>query len=196
MKVAIVGSRDFPSKPLVEEFVNVLTNMVPNVEIVSGGAKGVDTWAVEQAKWIGNRTTVFPANWAAHGWGAAFMRNYLIVNHADVVVAFWFGRSRGTQHTLKLAKYSKKPAFVYEWELGCWLPGGPKATLEEVIESIVRSVDPSQKVGEARPLSPHIVEAGLSLFETQGLSNSPGTQDSEGDDERRGLDDPHQAAPF
>ncbi len=47
MKVGIVGSRTFPQLKLVEWFIR---DMPQGVTIVSGGAKGVDSAAVEYAR--------------------------------------------------------------------------------------------------------------------------------------------------
>ena len=110
MKVAIVGSRNFADRCAVELFVSRLS---PDDEVVSGGARGVDTWAVEYAKSLGLRTVIFPANWNANGLSAGFIRNKLIINAADRVVAFWDGKSKGTAHSIELAKRANKPLTVH-----------------------------------------------------------------------------------
>lgn len=109
MKVAIVGSRDFPSQQKVIDYVNQLS---AHAQIISGGARGVDTWAEQAARKRGLNVTVFPAEWDRHGKVAGFLRNHDIVKYADRVVAFWDGKSRGTQHTMSLAKINGKPLEV------------------------------------------------------------------------------------
>ena len=47
MKLAIVGSRGFKSLGLVADFIKKLK---PTTKVVSGGAKGVDQFAVAQAQ--------------------------------------------------------------------------------------------------------------------------------------------------
>jgi hypothetical protein len=47
MKIGIVGSREFPQLKLVEWFIKDLPR---GVTIISGGAKGVDQAAAEQAR--------------------------------------------------------------------------------------------------------------------------------------------------
>ena len=100
MKVAIVGSRDYSNRAEVEAFVNALPS---NTEVVSGGARGVDTWAQLAAVKRGLHITIFKAAWELHGKGAGFWRNHDIVSYADKVVAFWDGESRGTKHTIGIA---------------------------------------------------------------------------------------------
>lgn len=105
MKVAIVGSRNFPKR---EKVLAYLATMRHSDVVVSGGARGVDTWAVEMAESVGMHTMVFSADWEKHGRGAGLIRNRLIVNEADKVVAFWDGESKGTQNTIATALHLRK----------------------------------------------------------------------------------------
>lgn len=111
IRVAVVGSRDFPSQYIVERFVYELP---PDVVIVSGGARGVDTWAEQTAKHHGRTVDIYIPNWSAHGKSAGFIRNNTIVRNCDIVVAFWYNNSKGTKHTIQLAKYLKKPCVIVE----------------------------------------------------------------------------------
>lgn len=100
MKVAIVGSRKFRNFDMVETYVNQL----PKTDtIVSGGAIGVDLSAEMAAKKRGMNTIIYKAEWNRNGRGAGFMRNSLIVNECDRLVAFWDGESNGTKHSIDMA---------------------------------------------------------------------------------------------
>lgn len=105
MKVAIVGSRDFPRLMLVVEYVHGLP---PDTVVVSGGAYGVDMVAAREADKAGLVVVEYKADWETHGKGAGMIRNTLIVEQADVVVAFWDGESRGTLDTMKKAHAASK----------------------------------------------------------------------------------------
>lgn len=111
MKVAIVGSRDYPDLQAVIDYVMALPE---HDKVISGGARGVDTVAVETAlKYRYDLDVeVFPALWEFHGKKAGMMRNIDIVNAADRVVAFWDGKSSGTGHTIRLARKAGKPVEV------------------------------------------------------------------------------------
>lgn len=100
MRIAIVGSRLWDDEQMVVDFVNALPS---DTEIVSGGAVGVDTFAAHAAHVKGLRYTVYKPNWKAYGNVAGFMRNQIIVDNADQVVAFWNGHSKGTVDTIKRA---------------------------------------------------------------------------------------------
>jgi YspA, cpYpsA-related SLOG family len=109
MKIAIVGSRDYPDLGAVVRFVKGLP---PGTVVVSGGARGVDRTAEQAARAAGFEVLIFPADWEKHGRMAGFKRNVQIVNASDEVVAFWDLRSHGTKHTLDFAKSVGKPVKI------------------------------------------------------------------------------------
>jgi hypothetical protein len=110
MKYAIVGSRDWPNEELVVDFVKSLKK---SDVIISGGAKGPDTWAVNAAKQLGLETVVHKADWDKLGRAAGMIRNKDIVNDCDKLVAFWDEVSRGTKHSIGLAEKQGKLLRIY-----------------------------------------------------------------------------------
>jgi len=112
MRLAVVGSRNFPRPDLIREFIQKLAARDPYVVIVSGGAKGVDSWAAVAAQEAGLSVVVYPADWATHGKTAGFLRNTSIVENSDRCVAFWDGCSHGTQDTVGKFKKAGKPVQV------------------------------------------------------------------------------------
>lgn len=111
MKVAIVGSRDYPNRDAVREYVR---NLPADAVVVSGGASGVDSVAEDEASRCGLQTVIYLADWNKHGRAAGPIRNRMIVQEADRVVAFWDGRSRGTKNTIDTARSLGKPLEVYQ----------------------------------------------------------------------------------
>lgn len=94
MKVAIIGSRNV----IVENLGDYLPENT--TEIVSGGAKGVDSCAKEYAEKNGIKLTEFLPDYARYRRGAPLKRNIQIVEYADTVLAFWDGKSRGTKFVI------------------------------------------------------------------------------------------------
>lgn len=94
MKVAVIGSRGLS--------VTDLGRYLPEntTEIVSGGAKGVDTSAKEYAKSNGIKLTEFLPEYTRFGRSAPLKRNITIIEYADIVLAFWDGKSRGTKFVI------------------------------------------------------------------------------------------------
>ena len=109
MKVAIVGSRDYPTLWEVWQYVSSLP---ADTVVVSGGARGVDAQAEYAANECGLKTEIYRAEWEKYGLSAGFKRNQQIVDAADSVVAFWDGVSRGTVDTLDKAARARKPIRV------------------------------------------------------------------------------------
>lgn len=108
--VAIVGSREFSDEEAVRVYVRALPK---DTTVVSGGARGVDSWAANEARKIGLALVIVTADWKKLGKKAGFVRNKEIVRLADRVVAFWDQKSRGTQHTIKLTVDAGKPLVVF-----------------------------------------------------------------------------------
>ena len=105
MKIAVVGSRDI----LIADIGRYITG---GEEIVSGGAVGVDACAAEYAKKNGIKLTVFLPQYERYGRAAPVMRNKEIVDYADRIIAFWNGRSKGTQSVIQYARKKGKPCEV------------------------------------------------------------------------------------
>jgi hypothetical protein len=111
--VAIVGSRwpHFADPRAVAEYV---LSLPEGTEVLSGGAPGVDTWAVQVADDVMRfGCTIFRADWDRYGRSAGPRRNADIVRTADRVVAFWDGKSPGTFDTLRKAREAGKPVEVH-----------------------------------------------------------------------------------
>lgn len=112
MKIAIVGSRKYPKPKKVYDFI-CGGNIWKNDQIISGGCKtGVDAWAESLAKTCDIPTIILEAEWDKYGKSAGAIRNQKIVDMADLVVAFWDGKSKGTKITIDMTKKAGKPLEV------------------------------------------------------------------------------------
>ena len=98
MKVAIIGSRELT--------VNNLGDYLPpdTTEIISGGARGIDTCARNYAISHGIKLTEFLPEYDKYGRSAPLKRNITIIEAADLVLAFWDGKSRGTKFVIDNCK--------------------------------------------------------------------------------------------
>jgi predicted Rossmann fold nucleotide-binding protein DprA/Smf involved in DNA uptake len=108
MKIAIIGSRGFTDQTLFE---SVMKEYQPS-EVISGGAIGADSFAAAWAKNHSIPLQEFLPDYKKYGRSAPIKRNDLIVDAADIVVAFWDGTSRGTKYTIDYAKKRSKPVNV------------------------------------------------------------------------------------
>ena len=107
MKVGIVGSRRWNNRGMVEALVNELPE---NCTIISGGCRGVDSWAAEAARSRGLDVIEFLPDLPASGphWAytkAYHARNRKIAENSDVIYAFVASDRRGgAENTIKHAR--------------------------------------------------------------------------------------------
>jgi hypothetical protein len=140
--IAIIGSRGFGDNDQVVRFVAKLAAKYPDCRVVSGAAKGPDSYGALAARnhglstleyiptrlesgrfgitcWSrnadGSTREKFLLGTLYHSYGAAaYARNEMIVKAARVVVAFWDGESRGTKNSLDIARAFNRQSFVYK----------------------------------------------------------------------------------
>lgn len=106
MRAAVIGSRELEVDNLERYLPEGIT------EIVSGGAKGVDTSAREYALSHGLKLTEFLPEYDRYGRSAPLKRNITIIEYADLVIAFWDGSSRGTKYAIDNCKKLGVPCKV------------------------------------------------------------------------------------
>lgn len=96
--------------------------MAPGTVVVSGGGRGVDTWAVDEAKRCGLEVIEFLPDKRKHGSPACFhVRNRQIVEevkaHGGTIYAFTRQPvTPGTASTLRYAKQRDVPALIADAE--------------------------------------------------------------------------------
>ena len=106
MKVAVIGSRSITAYPL-EEIIPADTT-----EIISGGARGVDTLARQYALLHDIPFTEIRPDYARYSKGAPLRRNMEIIARADMVIALWDGKSTGTAQVIAECHKTGKPLIV------------------------------------------------------------------------------------
>lgn len=114
MRIIIAGDRNFHDYHFA---ANEITNIIEiyystwqngQIEIISGGAKGVDTLAAKYASIYNIKFKPFPANWTKYGLLAGPIRNTKMAQYASqsngTLIAFWNGLSKGTKNMIQAAK--------------------------------------------------------------------------------------------
>ena len=114
MRIAVIGSRGLTVKNL-EKYLPTNTT-----EIVTGGAKGIDTCAREYARSHGIKLTEFTPDYAKYGRNAPLKRNITIIENSDLVLAFWDGSSRGTKFVIENCRHMGVDVKVYVPENGIY----------------------------------------------------------------------------
>ncbi len=112
MKVAIVSSRNLQ----IENLDEYLPGDFAITEVVSGGARGIDSSARRYALSNHLKLTEFLPCYAFYGKAAPIRRNEKIVDYADHIFVFWDGVSRGTRYVIDYCKRKGKPITIYHLE--------------------------------------------------------------------------------
>lgn len=114
IKLIVAGGRDFNNYSLMDRSINNLIFDVlgfvskEQVEIVSGGAIGADNLGEWYARKNDLQLKVFKPDWDRYSKAAGFIRNVQMADYADMLIAFWDGKSRGTEHMIQTMKRKEK----------------------------------------------------------------------------------------
>ena len=111
MRYGIIGSRSFLNYDLLKS-VLVRHNIS---QIISGGAIGADSLAATFSKENDIPLVEYLPDYKKYGKKAPFVRNKLIVNSSDIIIAFWDLTSTGTKHSLDYAKSKKIRSIVVDF---------------------------------------------------------------------------------
>lgn len=108
MRVLITGSRDWPSKDVIETALRSYHPEDPSASrpiLVSGACHtGADAMAEQVAYDLGWKIERHPADWRKHKKAAGAIRNIGMVNlGADVCLAFIKNKSKGASMTADMA---------------------------------------------------------------------------------------------
>lgn len=119
LKIIIAGSRSITNYNALIQAIDAAIQayvIVPasSFEIVSGGAKGVDTLARRYAiEFNYPLTEMKPQYQNNNDREAPLRRNIDIANYGDVLVAVWDGMSTGTQHIISYMQKLHKPVYIH-----------------------------------------------------------------------------------
>lgn len=114
MKVIIAGGRKFNNYALMCQEIEKMNLDI--TEVVCGGAKGADLLGQKWAEEHGIAVKFMPAEWEIYGRAAGMMRNELMGDYADYLIAFWDGKSKGTLHMINYMEQIGKHGAVIRYE--------------------------------------------------------------------------------
>jgi len=111
MRVIVCGSRKWSNAAAV---YGRITELPSDTTIIEGNASGADRLAAQAARALGMSWESYSPAWIIHGRRAGVIRNQQMLDlGADLVLAFWDGRSRGTADMIRRAKAAGVPVEVH-----------------------------------------------------------------------------------
>lgn len=120
MKLLIAGTRRQTHVSEIEKLIDDLaffdSDAAPlsqrTLEIVSGGAFGVDKAAEQWANQRMIKTKIFLPDYEKHGAKAPLLRNIEMAKYAAAALILWDGESKGTRHMIEQMKKQGKPCLI------------------------------------------------------------------------------------
>ena len=116
MKTIIAGGRDIIDQEFVEDVIGQCPWDI--TEVVSGGARGVDTCGEEWANNNDVPVTLFPVTpdeWKKFGASAGPRRNRKMAQYAEALILVWDGKSAGSGNMLEEAFAENLRLFVRKY---------------------------------------------------------------------------------
>lgn len=112
MRTIIAGSRDITDYNLVVEACASCPWEITRV--VSGTARGVDRLGERWAKERHIPIDRYPADWDTHKKAAGYIRNKLMAENAEALLAIWDGESPGTLSMIRLAQKACLHIYIHK----------------------------------------------------------------------------------
>ncbi len=117
MTIAISGSREFSDYEFIRKhfykYLDGLDTCGP-FEIRFGDCRGVDATMLAICKKDHINHRIFYANWDFWGKAAGPKRNEKMLRNADVLLAFWNHKSRGTKSAIDIATKNGIPVIIFD----------------------------------------------------------------------------------
>lgn len=135
MKIIIAGGRNITDPKYVWDAMIKSNAKAKVTEVVSGGARGVDSIAIAWAKRHNIPYKIFKAKWddldapgavvdvhptfdGFYNKIAGIQRNHEMGDYAEALVAIWDGKSSGTRDMIEYMKKLGKKVYVYRVNIG------------------------------------------------------------------------------
>ena len=114
MKVIIAGPRYVTDFGIVKQAIEASGFNI--TQVVSGGARGVDTLGEIWARANGIKFVRFPADWNKHGKSAGPIRNQEMAKYADALVVIIFPNSKGSTNMFHVGNRNGLKIYMEEYK--------------------------------------------------------------------------------
>ena len=120
VRAIVAGGRDFNNYGWLTSALDALIKEFSVTKIINGGAKGADYLAAKYC--VDNNFPieyykVSREDWAKYGPAAGPRRNRLMAKNADILLAFWDKKSRGTKNMIEEARKQHLDIQIFYYEI-------------------------------------------------------------------------------
>jgi len=118
MRILVCGSRAWTDELIIMRELAQFARAFGVEVVIEGGASGADAIGKRAATKLDIPVLTFPADWKRHGRAAGPIRNKQMLDEGkpDQVLAFWDGRSRGTNNMIEISRSAGIPVKVVRQE--------------------------------------------------------------------------------
>lgn len=119
LKVMVTGSRDWPFPDTIKTQLDLaLQEARGYFTLIHGDCpRGADRMASDYWTQLNLPQIKYPADWASYGKAAGPIRNKVMIDSIpQLVLAFQWNSSRGTQHAIDLARKHQIPTRIFAGE--------------------------------------------------------------------------------
>jgi len=117
MNVIIAGTRTLFDYDLVAGVCDTVLANIAVTKMTNGDGPGTDQCGKRYARERGYPLELYPADWKTFGRSAGPKRNRQMALVADMLIAFWDGKSRGTLSMIREAKNRNLIIRVFRYDL-------------------------------------------------------------------------------
>ena len=119
MKLIVAGSREITDYEVVRDAIDALIAQgLAITTIIDGAARGVDSLASRYAIEHGIENVRVPAEWKRYRYGAGPVRNRIMAEMGDALLAIWNGSSNGTKDMINCANKHGLSVFIHYYAGG------------------------------------------------------------------------------
>ena len=154
-RVIIAGSRFFNDYKLLKQTCDKILNK-GTYSIFLAGSNSTDKMAQKYADEKGYATSKPKINWGKHGRQAGPLRNISMVKNANILIAFWDGKSKNIKHMIKVARNNDLEVSVINYtekekakKQGSHYPRGIKVKSERLKALLSASKTTQKQLAEA-----------------------------------------------
>lgn len=111
--IVFIGGPRVLTREMRGDIYELVATLGPDDTVLTGGARGVDSIAMEAAHKQGLKVITVRPDYATFGKIAPLVRNGSMAERCDRAVFFWDGQSHGTQDAIQKVRRQGKPCDVH-----------------------------------------------------------------------------------
>jgi hypothetical protein len=116
MRLLVTGDRNWKDERIIQNVLEMLKIIKPDMVVIHGGANGADSIAGDIAESLGIKTLEFRADWNKYGRAAGPIRNQQMLDEGKPTAVMAFHKDlRSSRGTLDMCKRARSINLPVTW---------------------------------------------------------------------------------